>query len=565
MRPVFCHFRQSVRVPALRLLVSCIWLGLILLASLQILDLQAQGQFYQGASSSTAPTGNATLRGTVLNSATGEPIAHALVQVFVGPVPGMLTDAAGHFEFTDLPQGRTTVIARKPGFFNEQEIARGQMPPAMLEVGANADPLVITLTPESVIFGKVEADGEPVEGMPVKVMVLRISNGRKHWEQRGGARTDEEGGYRLANLPPGSYFVVAGPSWDFRAARADTPKQRGVGYSTVFYPSASELEAATALEIAPGQPASADFSVKPASAFQVSGVVAGIPPGQSVNIFFASESGGGFPFPTRFDQATGKFQATVPGGSYVLRAQSVGKDGNQLNLSAAQRLTVDSDLAGIRMVLGLAISIPVMVRTESVNPTSAPRILPGSRWPVNFTLNPTVILFGGQSYVAIPERNSQNPNLTIRDLQPGKYTAEISPFGNWYVASAQCGGTDLLRDELTVTEGVSVPPIEIVLRDDSASLGATVSSGDPVAPASVLLVPDRQPRRARLVFAYPGNEVQFGGLAPGEYDVLAFDHVEGLEYTNPDVLSPYLSKASHVTLTANGKSEIALDLIKWEK
>ena len=474
----------------------------------------------------------------------------------------MLTDADGRFEFTGLPPGRTTITTRKPGFFNEQEISQGQMPPpTMLETGSDA--VVIKLTAESVIFGRVESDGEPVEGMPVKVIALRVSGGRRHWEQRGQTRTDEDGGYRIANLTPGSYFVEAGPSWDYRAAGGATPKQRGAGYSEVFYPGTPELEAATAFDLAPGRQVAADFSVKPASSFQVAGVVAGVPPGQSAFLYFASDSGGGFPLPIQFDPATGKFQATVPGGSYLLRAQSEGKDGIQL--SAALRPTVDSDKAGIRLAVGQVISVPIVVRTEAVKPTPAQQIYRRGRPPVQVLLNSTTLSLQRTSYAASLVGNPQNRTLAIRDLQPGKYTAEVSAFENWYVASAQCGGTDLLREELTVTEGVSVPPIEIVLRDDSASLNATVSSGDPVAPASVLLVPDHQPRRTRLTFAYPGNEVQFVGLAPGEYDVLAFDHVEGFEYTNPEALAPYLSKASHVTLTANGKSEVALDLIKWEK
>ncbi len=565
MRPAFCHLRRSARGAALRLLVSFLWAGLILLASLQILGLQAHGQYSSGGATSSAATGDAVLRGIVVNSATGEPIPHALVQIFLGDVQAMLTDAAGRFEFAGLPQGRTTVMARKPGFFNEQEIPRGQMPPTMLEIGANADPLVIKLTPESVIFGRVESDGEPVEGMPVRVIALRVSGGRRHWGQRGQTRTDEDGGYRIANLTPGSYFIEAGPSWDYRAAGGATPKQRGAGYSEVFYPGTPELETATPLTVEAGQQATADFSVKPAVSFQVSGVVAGIPPGRPSYINFAGESGGGFSFPTQYDPATGKFQATVPGGSYTLRAQLAGTDGNQPSLSASLRLTVNSDLSGIRLVLGPGISVPVVVRTEAINPTPPQQGYPRDRPPVDVSLNSSTPSLQQPSYGSSVEGNPRNRTLVIRDIQPGKYTAEILPFATWYVASAQCGGTDLLREELTVTEGVSVPPIEIVLRDDSASLAATVSSGDPVAPASVLLVPDRQPRRAKLVFAYPGNEVQFAGLAPGEYDVLAFDRVEGFEYTNPDALSPYLSKASHVTLTANGKSEVALDLIKWEK
>jgi hypothetical protein len=52
------------------------------------------------------------------------------------------------------------------------------------------------------------------------------------------------------------------------------------------------------------------------------------------------------------------------------------------------------------------------------------------------------------------------------------------------------------------------------------------------------------------------------GLAPGEYSVLALDHLDGLEYTNPEVINPYLSKAQHVVLQPNQKIELYLELAK---
>ena len=50
--------------------------------------------------------------------------------------------------------------------------------------------------------------------------------------------------------------------------------------------------------------------------------------------------------------------------------------------------------------------------------------------------------------------------------------------------SAQCGDTDLLRDELTVVAGVQTSPIEIVLRDDGATVSGRVDVGQGVRPDS---------------------------------------------------------------------------------
>src|SRR5882757_4229744 len=51
------------------------------------------------------------LSGTVVNSVTGEPIPHALVQVYS---QFELSDSNGHFEFSGLPEMQTNVTVRKP-------------------------------------------------------------------------------------------------------------------------------------------------------------------------------------------------------------------------------------------------------------------------------------------------------------------------------------------------------------------------------------------------------------------------------------------------------------------
>src|SRR5216683_1550267 len=149
-----------------------------------------------GASSAHGPTPKFTLSGTVVNSVTGEPIRRALVQIYVGPKQAMLTDSDGRFEFSNLPSGQTSIAVRKPGFMSEQEMSGGG-PPSMVETGPDAKPITVKLTPEGVLFGRVDSKGEPIEDLPVNVIALRIDQGRKHWEPRGGAMTDEDGAWRL--------------------------------------------------------------------------------------------------------------------------------------------------------------------------------------------------------------------------------------------------------------------------------------------------------------------------------------------------------------------------------
>ena len=61
------------------------------------------------------------------------------------------------------------------------------------------------------------------------------------------------------------------------------------------------------------------------------------------------------------------------------------------------------------------------------------------------------------------------------------------------------------------------------------------------------------------------GETYLEGLAPGDYTVLAFDHMDDLEYANPDVLAPYLAESAHVRLDRGGEATVSVKLIHREK
>src|SRR5215467_12939140 len=69
-----------------------------------------------------------SLKGTVVNSASGEPVSRALVQLFAQPPRAVLTDSDGQFGFTDLPAMQTSLMAHKPGYFSQQEITPSSLP-----------------------------------------------------------------------------------------------------------------------------------------------------------------------------------------------------------------------------------------------------------------------------------------------------------------------------------------------------------------------------------------------------------------------------------------------------
>ena len=502
------------------------------------------------------------LSGTVVSSVTGDPIPRALVVLSdgadsYGSHRVVLADNAGHFTFDGLDQGEVSVFAAKPGFFNVRSFGRSA---ARVRIGPNTSPILVKLLPEAAILGRVsDADGEGVEGIPVRVILVRTINGSKRWTVHASTETDEDGEFRVAHLPAGSFYVAAGPSSQYTLSVAGVANAREEIYPQVFYPGASELASASPIDLTSGQQFEADFTLTPEPVFQVSGTIDGYPGERVENLQLTKGSEDSPTFGVQLDPQSGIFRAKVPAGIYRLRGTT--QAGTWLPVDDAP-LAVNSDTAGIHITLAPALSIPVNVRLESAqSPSSQVRNTNGINvLPARISLASALGPLQPRRYWASP---GPDGSLAIHGVDPGMYTLSIADSPQWWVLSATCGDRDLLREDLPIVAGAQALPIEIVLRDDVAALTGTVSLSEPRSAASVLLVPQGGFRiEVKLLVVSPQGQFQFHGLAPGDYRALAFDSMEGLEYTDLETLQPYLDKAFLIRLQSNQTANVNLRLIQ---
>ena len=155
------------------------------------------------------------------------------------------------------------------------------------------------------------------------------------------------------------------------------------------------------------------------------------------------------------------------------------------------------------------------------------------------------------------------------NAREGNYRVWVAP-NHGYVASATSGGVDLLHKPLVVGAGGASAPIEITLRDDTATLDGTVSpipangESDPnVGRAFVFCFP-LENEIGRLVPGFAGVDGKFSiqNLPPGRYLVLAFPSPnQNLEYRNEEVLRQYESKGTIVRLEAGQRAEIKVSVL----
>jgi hypothetical protein len=539
------------------LILSCILL--IVPATLQA---QGDQQPDVPAQPSQAAAGQYKLSGSVTNAVTGEPIRRALVQLQGEFERSTLSDSNGQFEFTGLTATQVNVTARKPGFFGEEELDDGPAQMKSILVGAETPAVAVKLTPESVIYGRVEApDGEPIEEIPIRVISSQIVDGRKRWSPRANAMTNEDGEFRVGNLPPGVYYVEAGPGASFRVRRARRLQLGEEGYTTAFYPGASDPTGASPIALSPGQQQEVHFGLKPQPVFKVSGLVRGYFPNSGVDLQIIDKIGEQMTVPIQFDPESGRFDTKVPAGDYTLRVRS--QDAKQSN-AADVPVSVTGNLSGVQVILGPAVSIPVTVQRQIAAQDSENH--GGNRRggePVAVHLSSSESPFSSADFWSVPDPQK---GLALHNVEPGKYAVDVVASSSWYVQSATCGSTDLLRDELVVPAGSQLPAIEIVLRDDGATLTGSVQSDGSPQKGVVVLVPDRgSAARAKIASAAQAGDFRFEHLAPGDYRLLAFDRVNDVEYRDPEVLNAYLSRGVHVSVQANGQSSTNVELIKVEK
>lgn len=510
-----------------------------------------------------------TINGTVVDAVTGEPVRKALVQIYANQRRMIFTDSDGRFQLEGIAAGSYTVMAQKPGYFNDQELMRGA--PVLVEVGPKPATSVLKLTPEATLAGKVATSaGQPLERVTLHLTCIEIREGRRHWDYKGSATTDVDGRYRMANLRPGDCYLFVSPHAPQPESLFEADRRPTAGYPGMYFSGAVDLSSATAIELKPGEQVEANFALSEVPVYSVSGMIVGYGANQGVGIQIVDPSGMQVDCAVQFSAENGRFDVGgLPAGNYVIKAFSSMPLNQQVR--AEQPIHLAGDLHNLRLALGPSPTIPVNVQMEPTRtpngPRAASRIAQGGP-PISVRLAGTQPN-AAEVYATFDKEHSSQ--LLLQNIEPGRYTAVIDSRESWYVASAEYGQTNLLTDDLVLAPGSPPLPINVVLRNDSASVTGTVTVPDGfTTQVTIVAVPQRSSKGAPgITYWYPPRdkstqppEFHLDSLAPGDYELFAFDRADGIEYTNRDVIQSYESMATQVTLAPSQRAKIALQLAR---
>jgi hypothetical protein len=167
-----------------------------------------------------------------------------------------------------------------------------------------------------------------------------------------------------------------------------------------------------------------------------------------------------------------------------------------------------------------------------------------------------------------PPLGPNDESLVIEGISPGRYWLRLHS-SRGYVAAATMGTTDVLHQPVVIGPG-STASVDIVLRDDYASIEGSVSGLGPATPGMGPWSPTAWIACAPLPDSsgeFQQVPIQSDGkfnftLPPGSYRVLAFQHHHpNLPYRDAEAMRPYENKGQVIHVEANQKANLQLQLI----
>ena len=542
-----------------------------------------------------------TVRGVVLNAATGQPLPRALVRTF-NPALGALTDSDGRFEITGVFTGVTSFEVIKPGFDERGESDEGPgVTTHMVTVAAGMPELTFQLAPTNVIHGYVTLSTDaPAEGIGLTLLFKTVREGRAGWTRIDSHQTTPAGDFRFSGLRDGTYLILTDPEFENgndsgAVCNADGPAD-APGYAARFYDDTQELASAARIVVAGGQNAEVALALNLTQLHLVTASPLRAPTGGGWS--FANElygqNGQELEYPMR-ELQDHSLCVYLPDGSYALAMEATKEDEASANGLAQPQGVVPSRLSGVvqfsveghavrhlHIPLAEDVGTQVHVRYEPGPPKPIPQVQQaedhngpedlGDFEPSNDVLDLSAerVNTVGPQGRGLEANRLDEDTYTLRATAPGAYWIQASASQQGTCMGAvTAGGEDLARTPWTADANGVGAPIDVVVRTDCAKLTvelppATESAGED-RPIFVYAVPEfdsmegvsqSQPR----MYQQGGNTEEIPDLPPGVYRIYAFHKQRSIEYRNPDALER-LGPGQEVTLEPNGNASVAIQTV----
>lgn len=547
----------------------------VLILGLVLAQAVTPGPPQRPAPSSQEAAGTAVIRGRVTAADTGRPLRRARVtvsgQTTTTAAPrATSTNVRGEYEVKNLPAGRYTVRVQRSGYLpmsHGQRRSNDLARPLDVADGQAFDKIDFALPRAGIISGRViDETGEAVAGVIVWPMRQEYFRGRRRLVPAvSDARTDDTGHYRILNVLPGEYFVMA----LLRETWTAGPERKAFGYAPTFFPGMARPAEASRVKVGIGEEtANTDFALVAMPAATLSGMASaadGTPlAGARVSLSLdlmgpqggMSMSAGGATV-----AADGSWRMRgIAAGEYQLEVSS--QEPNRPPARASMTILLQGqDLDGITLVADPGGTVTGEIVTESGE------ALPSSPTRLRVTaesIAPDARPFG----VLASDDNgavSTDGRFTLTGVA-GRSVLRLQPLPRgWVVKRIEADGRDLSAAPLEVRGGQTMTTKVVITNRFPAVSGRITDERGNAAEGSVLLFPTDPEGwfdSALLRLARPDQTGVFRleSVRPGDYLVVALEAVEAWQIQDPEFLENLRGVATAVTVLEGQPQQLELKI-----
>jgi hypothetical protein len=524
-----------------------------------------------------------------VSSQAGEPLRRASVTAMRAPSQGEVlsagnttrlsaeTDAQGNFVLEDLDSGRYSITVQRSGYVSGSQVVQVANGTARVE---------LKLAQGGLIAGRVVDEyGEPFRRARIAVYRKRYANSRWTLAPSQSATTDDDGNFVIGGLPAGKHYLsaedsqAAGLNSRVMGGRQASPEQPTETYVTTYYPGVIDAASATGFEIAPGtETRGIEIRMKKSRSYSVRGKAV-YPSGSAPDSIVSMAPLGGEELSAqaitramaqvRASDGSFEFNRVTPGRYAILSlpgSESAGMGRTNVTVT-------DRDVENVRLEVGPGAEISGRIRVVGASQQEQqgqPAQGNQQARSAQQRLRPSISVTTGDSLPGsvASARAEEDGAFLLKGLGAGRYRVTVGglPSG-MYVKSLRYAGQEQNGMVLEFAGG-SGGALDIMVSADGADVSGTVqdANGTAVPRAIVTLwqAGDR-PSAATRYFAYlqsdQGGAFRIQSVPPGDYELLAWEEMDGSLLGAPDLLNAFSGSATSVTLGPNGHSTISLKVV----
>jgi 5-hydroxyisourate hydrolase-like protein (transthyretin family) len=497
--------------------------------------------------------GSYRISGKVVNAITGEPLAGARLEL--APTAGaqwvkaFLTQKDGHFAFERLAPGKYQLYGERFGYarqgFDEHP---GFLSAIVIGDGIDSGSLVFRLQPGATIAGVVlDEYNEAVRGAQVMLFHRTVQGGKLGTYMAGQAQSDDRGMYKFSPLMAGTYFVVVSARpWYAQNAlqmgkRDDT---LNLAFPLTFFSDTADASDASAINLRTGEAFHADFNLRALPAGHIRVPVSKGQEHEMPSVMLTQKIFDEFDMPSQSMQQMSSNEAHVISGfapgRYLVKVQKPGT--REAERSQMMELSGDTTLDLDTITGAAAASISGLAHAEGV------------------TLENAFIQFRHRENNEVQgDRIGEDGKFKIDTLPAGTYEVSVANSDSVYLANMAASNAKVSGRTLEIPAGADVRVAIILAKGVGEITGAAILNEKGFSGVLVLLVPD-DPRNHQALFRRDQSDsdgtFSLKQVVPGRYTLLAIQDGWELEWTDPKILKPFLSKGYSLQVEPNGKYDI---------